>query len=284
MLLKDLLTTSPLSRPETEILLASLVKKNREFILAHPEEKVALTIKKKFEILAKKRLKNWPLAYLTGRQGFYNLDLSVSPQVLIPRPETELLVEELLAAIENNPGQQTIIDIGTGSGAIILATVQELLASGYPQKNLKFIALDISPAALAVAKKNAARYGLRKMISFHQGDLLEPIQNKLGGQTLLISANLPYLTPRQIKASPSIQREPRLALDGGADGLKYYRRLFRQLARINYSSTTLLLEIDPSQAKKISTLAKTTFKQPALQIILDRRGRKRIIKLTLRPD
>jgi release factor glutamine methyltransferase len=250
---------SPLSRLDTELLLAFVLHKNREFILTHPETIITPALYKKFQALKAKRLKDWPIAYLIGSKEFYGLDFKVTPAVLMPRPETEMMVEEIIG----QPAASHIIDLGTGSGAIIIAASSEIRRLFPVQfKKIKLSAVDISKSALNIARQNAKAHRLNTKIKFHHGSLLTPLKletKKIAGESLTIAANLPYLTPTQIKRSPSISREPRLALDGGKDGLKYYRELFKELSILTKKQTIhfrLLCEIDPSQARPINTLAK----------------------------
>jgi len=282
MKISQVVKNSSLSRPETEILLSFLLKKSREFIMAHPETAVEPVAYGRYQLLEKERLAGWPIAYLTGEKEFYGLDFQVSPAVLTPRPETELMVEEIINEIKVNddfrPSDLWLIDVGTGSGAIIITLARELQRLA-PRifKRSKIAAADISASALRLAGANARRHGLAKKIKFYRDDLLTPLKSQLKGRRLIIAANLPYLTPRQIKNSPSIKREPRLALDGGTDGLKYYRRLFTQLAPIKYQSLALFCEIDPGQTAKMIKLVKKHWPAASLKIIKDLAGRNRLV-------
>lgn len=259
-----LLQIAALPNLETEILISFLLGKNREYLLTHPEINISPAVYKKFKELEKKRLNNWPLAYLTGRQEFYSLDLAVSPAVLIPRPETEMMVEEIIELIKSKQSDKLaplLVDLGTGSGAIIISLASEIrrLFPAY-FKTIIFEAIDISSAALNIAKANAKHHKLNKEIKFLLGNLLDPLKittKRLAGRELIITANLPYLTRSQIKEAPTISREPKLALAGGKDGLKYYQELFQQISRLNVSNLKyqIICEIDPSQKIKIKELA-----------------------------
>lgn len=312
----DLLRSSLLPRLETEILAAFLLKKSRIWLLAHPETLIRPAILKKFQELETKRLKNWPLAYLIGQQGFYGLDFKVNPSTLIPRPETEMMVDEMIEIIKNinsyqnlsikktlktqkqdapqrHSPQAKIIDIGTGSGAIIIATAatsKRLFPALF--KNISFYALDISAQALKVAKQNAKSHRLETKIKFYHSNLLTALKKQLLSRQksaannthppLIISANLPYLTPNQIKNSPSISREPRLALLGGRDGLKYYRLLAKQIYALNLKSAlTVLCEIDPSQAGPLKKIFQKYWPTTNVNIKKDLAGYKRIVKISL---
>lgn len=254
-------------------LLSFIEQKSIEKLLTNLEQPVTLNNYRKFQTLEKRRLANWPVAYLTGQKEFYGLNFLVNKNVLVPRPETELMVEETLKELNNLPEiSRSIIDLGTGSGAIIIS-----LAKNLRKSNTNFFALDISRAALLVAKSNAKSHGLNKIIKFYQGNLLKPILKTLNNQNLVITANLPYLTKTQIKNSSTISCEPKLALDGGLGGLKYYRELFEQLQNINYLSLFLLIEIDPSQAEKIKSSIKKYFSIDDFDIKSDLSGQKRLV-------
>lgn len=320
---------------DSELILAHATGKSREWVIAHPEEQLDDQQARKARSWAKRRAAGCPLAYLTGRKWFYGREFIVNKHVLIPRPETELMVEEALQQLTRNTQQLTrnteadevfYVDIGTGSGCLPITIVNELKEKKHTKKS-RVYATDVSPEAINVAKKNAKKHGDPHDILFRQGDLLEPIINRqdrhaaccvLRATRIIITANLPYLTPRQIKDSPSIQAEPRLALDGGADGLKYYRRLFGQIdnhllkdlkitesARQKTKTSTqhathdalhacpeqcrrvpryalhLLCEIDPSQKNSIKKLARNFFPSAQIEIKKDLRGHCRLAIITI---
>jgi release factor glutamine methyltransferase len=260
---------SSLPPKEVEILLTFLLKKSREYLLTHPETKISAATHREFKKLEKKRLTNWSIAVLIGQKEFYGLSFKVDKNVLVPRPETEMIIDEIKELKTNKP---LIIDLGTGSGAIIVS-----LAKNLSPNSAKFMAVDISTSALKIAKENAKLNGVNRIIKFYHGNLLLPILKSLPSQNLVIAANLPYLTKEQIANSPSIKREPKLALDGGLDGLKYYLRLFKQLERIKYKSLSLFLEIDPSQTVKIKRITKHYFPGSSLEIKKDLAGLNRFV-------
>lgn len=267
----QLLKQSSLPPKETEILAAFLINKDRAFLLTHPEINLSPTVCKKFLKLEKVRLANWSIAVLIGEKEFYGLKFSVNKHVLVPRPETEMIIDEIRQLKAIKP---LIIDLGTGSGAIITTLAKNIKSNG-----AKFMAVDISASALKVAKENAKLNGVNKIIKFYHGNLLLPILKSLPGQNLIIAANLPYLTKDQIKNSPSIKHEPRLALDGGKDGLKFYKLLFKQLKLVNYNSLYLIIEIDPAQTNILKTLIKVNFPLANVKILRDYSGRNRLILL-----
>ncbi len=257
----SILKSSPLPQHEIEILLSFLLNKEREFLITHPESKIEKKIYQRFKILEKKRLANWSVAALIGKKEFYGLSFKVDKNVLIPRPESEMIVEEVLNLAKDSDKKLMIIDLGTGSGAIIIAVAAELKKTDKDKYTKTiFRAIDISKPALKIARFNSLSNKCGNKIKFLAGNLLEPLITKidfegLNERQVIISANLPYLTPMQIKKSPSIQKEPKLALVAGKDGLKYYRKLFKQMKILNVPAK-ILCEIDPSQNKSIKILAK----------------------------
>jgi len=283
--LKSIIASSLLPRSETELLLVFLSGKTREFILTHPEYELKTIIAKKFKVLEKKRLINWPIAYLIGSKGFYGYDFKITTNVLTPRPETEMIIDWLIDEINE---ESLVIDIGTGSGAIIISTALEIKEKKpLFYKTNDFYGLDISAKAILVAKINTKKYHLEKKIIFRRGNLLEPIKKEiikasLSGKKIIIAANLPYLTLKQIKESPSISREPKIALLAGSDGLKYYRELFIWLRDykenlLQMPHISLICEIDDLQAEKISTLAKKYFPNCSPKIKTDLNYKKRFL-------
>ncbi|OGF27519.1 hypothetical protein A2303_01495 [Candidatus Falkowbacteria bacterium RIFOXYB2_FULL_47_14] len=236
-------------------------------------------------MLIKKRLSGLPVAYLIGHKSFYGLDFIVNKNTLVPRPETEMMVDltTRYSQLITRNEQMLMVDVGTGSGCIIISLAKQIL-SRFPTPD--FIATDISPEALAVARKNAKQHGVNKQIKFLRGNLLLPVlsdknfQSKIKNQKpkIIITANLPYLTPTQIKNSPSIKHEPKIALSAGPDGLKYYRQLFmqiRQMLNVKYQMS-IFCEIDPSQSAKIKQLAKRELPKHKFEIKKDLAGYDRL--------
>jgi release factor glutamine methyltransferase len=228
-------------RLDAELLLAHLLKVERIRLYTHfdqplkPEELAA------FRELIKRRLAGEPVAYLVGKREFRSLELSVDPRVLIPRPDTETLVE---AALELLPahGAARVVDVGTGSGAIAIA-----IAVARPEVEVE--AVDRSLEAAEVARANAARLAPR--VRVHIGDLLAGISGSID----LVVSNPPYIPTSSIGTlQAEVQREPRLALDGGADGLDVVRRLVRESAACLRAGGALALEIGAGQADATAQL------------------------------
>jgi release factor glutamine methyltransferase len=280
---------------DLELIISRVIKKPREFVLAHPEYKIIKNYELRIKNYVNRRIKNEPLAYIFGCKEFYGLNFKVNKNTLIPRPETELMVDEALKLRQQTTGnrQQDIlfIDVGAGSGCVIVSIIKNLINSKFKIQDSRFFASDISEPALRVARQNAKLHGVNKKIKFLHGNLLEPaveiIKNKklkIENCKLIIVSNLPYLTPTQIKNSPSIQYEPRIALDAGKDGLKYYRRLFKQIKKMlnsleftKNSRIFAIIEIDPAQTAKIKKIIKNNLPAAKIKTKKDLRGLNRIV-------
>jgi release factor glutamine methyltransferase len=225
----------------------------------------------RLEELLARRLTREPLAYITGTRGFYGREFRVDPGVLIPRPETELLVELALAAVaRRGAGQPRIADIGTGSGVLAIT-----LALEAPGADLE--ASDISAAALRVARRNAAQHGVEVRVRFVQGDLGRP----LSGVFDVVLANLPYVRPETLaRAAPELRREPELALHGGSDGLAVIRRLLGQLPRLLMARGGIaLLEVDPVTAAPTRVLARAALPGATVRVHRDLAGLERCVEI-----
>jgi release factor glutamine methyltransferase len=226
-------------RLDAEVLLAEATGIDRATLAADPRAEVAPAAARLFGEMVRRRLRREPVAYIVGRKGFRYLDLSVDQRVLVPRPETELLVE---LALERAP--RTLLDIGTGSGAIALAVADEL-------PSCEVTATDTSAAALAVARGNAERLGFADRVRFLSGSLPE-------GETFdLIVANLPYVAERDwASLQPEVTRwEPREALLAGPDGLDAYRALVAECGRgSGRPANALALELGEGQAPAVVEL------------------------------
>lgn len=271
---------------DAEILLSFVLKKNKEYLFTYPEKNLTLSQVKKFKKLVSRRTTREPISYITGHKEFFGLDFFIDKNVLIPRPETEMMIVETRSIIEKHCNTSlrqnkniNIIDIGTGSGAIIIA-----LAKNIP--NAKFYAADISSGALNIAKKNARKHRVASKINFSKGNLLEPLKNilsRIKGE-IIITANLPYV-PTKIwqKIMPDVKNfEPRIALDGGSDGLFYYNKLFTQINSFFIKTPlTIFLEIDSSQSKTTPALVKRYFPKAKIQIKKDLSNRERLIIVRL---
>lgn len=254
---------------DAEVILSAITGHSRENLLIHPEKNLIARQFKKFKNLIIRRSRHEPIAYITGKKNFFGLEFKVNRSVLIPRPETELLVEETIKSCKLKAiSYKLIIDVGTGSGAIAIAIAKHI-------SKAKIIATDISAAALKIAKHNAKTHGVAGRIKFIKTDLLPK-------PTALIVANLPYLPTRVWKNTmPDVKKfEPKEALLGGIDGLKIIKRLLTKIKKQNIHGM-VLLEIDPSQKSKLQKFISKLFPQAVLEIKKDLAGLSRmaIIKI-----
>lgn len=215
-----------------------------------------------------------PLAYITGHREFFALDFEVTPAALIPRPETETLVELAIAFAREQFSNQpiTIADIGTGSGIIAVSLATAL-------QSAHIIATDISPDALALARRNAERHTVSNRIDFREGDLLAPLDAPMQ----IIAANLPYVTTEQWATSPPEIRdqEPHLALDGGDDGLDVIRRLLAEAPGCLADNGALFCEIGDWQGDAVRDLAARCFDDARIEVRPDLAGRDRVLCVLL---
>ncbi len=258
-----------IDRFDAELLLAFVLKQSREYIVTYPEKKVSFFQKYRFLSLIKKRNSGIPLAYLTGHKDFFGLDFLVNKHTLVPRPDTEILVEKVLEELKNNPAH-IFIDIGTGSGCIPISVAKNT------NQNIQFLATDISKPALKIAKQNAEHHHVQ--IQFLQGYLLEAIfQKDIPLQNIILSANLPYLTQEQFDEEKSIQQEPHSALVADDAGLALYKELLTHIQQNNVTGT-FFFEIDPSQSQILSEYITKIFPNSKIQVIKDLCERDRMIQ------
>jgi release factor glutamine methyltransferase len=223
---------------DAQVLLCEVLGVERAYLLAHPEAELTDDSLTRFEALVGRAAQGEPLPYILGRRAFYDRELIVTPDVLIPRPETELLLEQALAAAQQLDAP-VVADIGTGSGALAVTFAARIPAA-------RVYAVDVSPAALAVARRNAEAQGVAERVEFLQGDLLSPLIER-GILPDIVMANLPYIAADEVPTLAVSRYEPHLALDGGPDGLVLIRRLFDQLRGYRRPGMLVLLEIGAGQ-------------------------------------
>jgi release factor glutamine methyltransferase len=260
------------SRTDAEVLLAYVLGLKRIDLYINYDKPLQDQELKHFKSLIRRRMLYEPVAYITERKEFWSLELIVTPDVLIPRPETECLVEAALDVIPTSVSFD-ILDLGTGSGAVILALAHE-------RPGHRFYAADRSEAAINIARKNARRYGLGEKMTFLQGDWLGAAHN-LRKRFDIIVSNPPYIPRHQIETlSPEIARyEPRCALDGGQDGLEAIRFILRTAPEYLAPNGTVLLEIGYDQRSAVAEIgAELGYKDFVYR--KDYGGRDRVIRLS----
>lgn len=259
------------SRLEAEILLAHVLHKNRVYLYANYEEPVNSHERQIYREYIKRRLEGEPVAYITGKKEFMSLLFQVTPDVLIPRPDTELLVETALSLVQQEDVCR-ICDVGTGSGAVAVSLA-------YYAPGTTMLAIDISAAALDIARANADLHNVQ--VYFYSGDLLQPVSDQ---EPLdMIVANLPYLTQTQLEQADRGVRdyEPRLALLAEGDGLDTYRRLLPQARRLLRPGGYILWEMDPDQTEAAKNLVRDFIE---VEVLTDYSGRNRLLKARRRYD
>ncbi len=253
---------------DAQVLLGHILQKPLSWVLAHPESRLSpdqqVTLSQSLSQLES----GTPLPYLLGHWEFYGLKFSVSPAVLIPRPETELLVEAALSWLRAHPDQRAAADIGTGSGCIAVA-----LAKHIP--DLHVTATDTSPEALEVAQANAEKHAVDQQIEFIQTDLLN-VERSLFD---VICANPPYISTATLHSLKVYGREPTLALDGGADGLKVIRTLMKEAPERLAPGGLVVVEIGASQGLSALALAQEAFAGADIQILTDLAGHDRLVRV-----
>lgn len=255
---------------DAQVLLERVLEKPRAWVLAHPETPLTGVRLAALESLVERLEGSEPLPYVLGRWEFFGLEFAVTPDVLIPRPETELLVERALGGLKRSRVADRplrALDIGTGSGCIAVA-----LAVNAPA--LSLVATDISSAALEVARRNAAAHAVAERIEFACCDLFPA-----DGRFDLITANLPYIPSDTLRSLPIYGREPTLALDGGADGLALIRRLLTGAPERLAPGGLLLVEIEASQGAAALSLAYDAFSEVQIHLHKDLAGRDRLLEV-----
>ncbi len=260
------------ARLESELLIRHTLKISQVQLYLDLDRKLSLNQEQTFWQLIRRRLGGEPTAYITKHREFYGLDFYVSPDVLIPRPESELLVEMALDLIQNRP-VPTIAEIGTGCGAVAISLALKL-------PRAKIYATDISALALKVALFNCQRHGVVDRICLLHGDMLDPLPEPVD----LVVANLPYVDKLEMPESANF--EPLLALDGGSDGLEKIYQLCQQVTDMLRPDGYLLLEIGQGQGKGVTTCLHSLFPSAKIEIAPDLSGIERVVSfcLTHNPD
>jgi release factor glutamine methyltransferase len=258
---------------DAQVALAHILGVDRSWLFAHYDYELTPTETTLYTELVARRATAEPVAYLIGHREFYGLDLSVDYRVLIPRPETELLVDAALDHIQSRPNKAVrMVDVGTGSGAIAIAVAANTTEA-------QIYAIDLSPDALEVAAANVARHGLQSRVTLLQGDLLDPLPENVD----IIAANLPYIaSPEYAALAPGVRDyEPQLALEAGPEGLDAIRRLLEDAPFHLNPGGVLFLEIGHNQGEAVVELANTLLPATYVALHQDYHGLDRLVVVAI---
>lgn len=253
---------------EAQTLLAHILNKPRSWLLAHPEAQIPPIQLANLDSLLNRLAKGEPLPYLLGQWEFFGLQFYISPAVLIPRPETELMVEIALQWLQQHPQSRKVADVGCGSGCIGIT-----LAHHCPEVSV--VASDISFHALQLAKQNIALHRLQNRVELIQADLLSPLQCTFD----LICANLPYIPTNKLLNLPVAKHEPIIALDGGEDGLQIIHKLLKEVRLHTAPGGLVLLEIENTQKENALALASSLFGEAFIHCAHDLSNNPRLITI-----
>ncbi len=255
---------------DAQILLANTLEKPRAWVISHPEVELSFSENSRFQDGINSLVEGIPLPYIIGKWEFYGLEFIVTPETLIPRPETELMVELALEWLGKHQGRRSAADVGTGSGCIAVA-----IAKNSP--DVSFIASDISHSALRIARKNSVQHGVNERINFLQADLMSPISHQFD----LICANLPYIPSQRLPTLKIHGHEPDTALNGGKDGMEFISELLVTSSTYTQPGALLLIEIDSSQGRKFQSAAKNLFPYAEISLHTDLAHHDRLVKIQL---
>lgn len=286
MILKELLDISTeklnkagieASTHEAGVILCNALKVNRAFLYAHPEKVLSVEDADKVHALIEKRCERIPLQHLLGVQEFMSLDFKVNENVLIPRQDTEILVETVISHCRKVHGPKRLLDMGTGSGAIAVSLAKYI-------DEAQVTAVDISEKALSVARENAALNGVQDKLTFIQSDLYERLHKEEKAYDVIVS-NPPYIPTEDIKGlEPEVRDcEPILALDGGGDGLDFYRKLTENAEEYLKPCGLLAFEVGIYQAGSVTKLLES-YGFTDIKVIKDLSGIERVVSGRLTPS
>jgi release factor glutamine methyltransferase len=269
---EKLVASSTSAMLDSQVLLAHLTNKSRTWLLAHPEAIVTTDIENQYYDSIDQMIAGVPLPYIISQWEFYGMSFKLTPDTLIPRPETELIVEHALSWARSHSGDNTVLDIGTGSGCIAIA-----LAKYCP--NFHVTALDISHPALIIASHNARVHQVQNRVQFFQADLRVPfpLLTDQAHRFDIICSNPPYIPSQQLTKLPVSQFEPRNALDGGQSGVELISALLTQAVMLLKQDGLFLMEINSSHAEMAVSLTAEHFQGAVIQLKEDLAGKERLV-------
>jgi len=258
---------------DAEVLIAHVLEQPRTWLLAHDDSSFDPKAASVLDSLIQRLEQGEPLPYVIGHWEFFGLDFNLTPDVLIPRPETELLIERAIPWLQSSGQHCSIADIGTGCGCIAVS-----IATHVPSANI--LATDISSAALEVARRNAYKHHVENQIEFVECDIL-PMPLSDESHFDLICANLPYIPTPKLHTLPIYGREPTLALDGGNDGLDLFRRLLAIVPKRLAPGGRILLEIEATHGPAALSLAYDAFEEAEIHLYQDLAQQDRLLEIQL---
>ena len=253
---------------DAQLLLGHSMGVSRTWVIGHAHDVITPNVFKNFQSLISQREMGVPLPYILGWWEFYGRRFRVSEEVLIPRPETELLVEVAINYLTQNSARQFVLDIGTGSGCIAISLAAEM-------SRLEILATDISRNALGLAKENAVEHGVSERIHFVQMDL----STGLSAQLDVVCANLPYIPGEQLQNLEVANWEPSIALDGGVNGLSQIIDLLDDLPRIVQPGGMILLEVEEKKGDDVRVEARERFPDGKIELHCDLAGKDRLLSI-----
>lgn len=261
---------------DASVLIAHIIAKTRTWVMAHPELRLTTEQQKQLDDSLTRLDRGESFPYVLGQWEFFGMEFDITPDVLIPRPETELLVEKAIAWLTESPVRRTVADVGTGSGVIAIS-----IAVNMPDTHI--LATDISHKALAVARNNAIKFDVLHRVDFMQCDLLPGHIPSLSTERHfdLICANLPYIPTETLHSLPIYQREPTLALDGGEDGLELIRRLLQVGPEWLAPNGMMLLEVESTRGIQALNYACDLFSEATIHLHQDLAGQDRLLEINL---
>lgn len=261
---------------DASVLIAHILKRPRAWVMAHPELTLTPDNQRQLDTSLTRLEGGESFPYVLGHWDFFGLEFDVTPDVLIPRPETELLVGKAVAWLRESSVRRTVADVGTGSGVIAIS-----IAAHFPDVHV--LATDISHEALQVARNNAIKFDVLNQVDLLQCDLLphhiDPLPTELHFD--LICANLPYIPSERLRRLPIYGREPTLALDGGTDGMEVIRRLLNIAPGWLAPNAMILLEIEATRGIQALNLACDLFSEATIHLHQDLAGRDRLLEIML---